>query len=306
MICLLALIIFGILGIFSVSHRKIAKEAFFCIFRRITLRKCESGLDKRLKSQITGKLLRKTPKFGAFVYKHFEIISWAFTILFVWSIISAAIGGYNYYLYGNCDGPNEEGFCIFDPTGHHTQTSLIETGVCADPSLMEGQLTMQGVDFSSFPSIERGSENTLILIGCYGCDYTREIMPTISKLLEKKKPNYVFAHLPITNQSKIHSKYGNCIYDQEKIEFWKFHNLLFNMEKTDTANENKITEITKNLNINLTLLEECVQSQTADDLVEHQIAELQKTGVYGTPTVFINGQPVVGPKPYRVYSRLLK
>jgi len=36
------------------------------------------------------------------------------------------------------------------------------------------------------------------------------------------------------------------------------------------------------------------------------IADRIKTGVYGTPTVFVNGEPIVGPKPYRVYERLLK
>src|SRR3990167_5657795 len=73
MICILALIVFGILGIFSVKYRIIAKEAFDCVFRRITFRKCTSGLDIRLKAQITGNLMKKAPNIATKVYKNFKI-----------------------------------------------------------------------------------------------------------------------------------------------------------------------------------------------------------------------------------------
>ena len=117
MICLIALVIFGILGIFSVTHRKIALEAFDCVFRRITIRKCTSGLDKRLKSQITGKLMRKSPRVARFTFKYFEIISWFFTIIMIVSIIYTGIGAYNFVIYGNCNGPHSDKFCIYDPLG---------------------------------------------------------------------------------------------------------------------------------------------------------------------------------------------
>ena len=114
MICLLALIVFGVLGIFSATHRKIAIEAFDCVFRRVTLRKCESGLDKRLKGQITGNLMRKSPRLAKGIYKHFETISWAFTIVLVASLVSTGIGGYNYLMYGNCNGETSQEACFYE------------------------------------------------------------------------------------------------------------------------------------------------------------------------------------------------
>ena len=68
MICFIAMIVFGILGIFSAKYRIIAKEAADCVFKRLTLRKCDSGLDKRLKNQISGKLAKKKPKLARFLY----------------------------------------------------------------------------------------------------------------------------------------------------------------------------------------------------------------------------------------------
>ncbi len=114
MICLIALVVFGILGIFSVTHRQIAKEAFDCVFRRVTLRKCETGLDKRLKSQITGKLMRKSPRIAGFTFKHFEAISWFFTILMIVSLVYSGIGGYNFIMYGNCNGEDSQEVCVYN------------------------------------------------------------------------------------------------------------------------------------------------------------------------------------------------
>lgn len=128
MICLLALIVFGILGIFSATHRKIAKEAFSCVFRRITLRKCETGLDKRLKSQLTGMFMRKAPRAASFVYKNFEIISWAFTILLVASLVFTGIGAVNLITYGSCDPHSTT--CIFSPEEPTCGSSKCEERGC--------------------------------------------------------------------------------------------------------------------------------------------------------------------------------
>lgn len=114
MICLLALVVFGILGIFSAAYRKIALEALDCVFRRLTIRKCTSGLDKRLKSQITGRIMRRNPRLARFAYKNFEAISWFFTILLIISLIYTGLGAYNFIVYGNCNGKNSQEFCVYN------------------------------------------------------------------------------------------------------------------------------------------------------------------------------------------------
>jgi len=114
MICLIALVVFGILGIFSATHRKIAREALDCVFRRLTIRKCTSGLDKRLKSQITGKLMSKSPRLAKFTYRNFELISWVLTILMVLSLFYTGLGIYNFAKYGNCNGAGSSEACFYN------------------------------------------------------------------------------------------------------------------------------------------------------------------------------------------------
>jgi len=102
MICVIALFVFAVLGIFSARYRPLAKEAFRCTFLKITLRPCETGLDDRIKSKLTAKLLPRAPGAARFVYKNFELLSWAFTLLFFASMAYSAYSLYNLVAYGTC------------------------------------------------------------------------------------------------------------------------------------------------------------------------------------------------------------
>ena len=137
MICLLSLIVFGILGIFSAKYRKLSKEAFSCVFLRIQLKPCDTGMDTRVKSKITSKLMR-FPRLAKLWYRHFEIISWMFVLLMFGSFFFAVSGLYNLYAHGSCDPHSTS--CIFNPGGtacgsdHCAEFGCdCETGECEAP-----------------------------------------------------------------------------------------------------------------------------------------------------------------------------
>ncbi|MBI5871979.1 hypothetical protein HZB88_02740 [archaeon] len=114
MICIIALVVFGIMAIFSAAYRPLAKEAFDCVFRRVTFRKCRTNLDERIRSRITGRLIRYSPKISAVIYRYFEILSWLFVIITVISLVFAVNGLYNYAVHGNCYGPNSNEVCLYE------------------------------------------------------------------------------------------------------------------------------------------------------------------------------------------------
>lgn len=111
MACLIALIVFSILGIFSATHRQLAKEAFDCVFRRITLRPCNTGFDQKIKGKVIGKLLSKSPKLAKSIHHSWEAISWFLVILFFVSLFFSAKGVYNLVRYKTCDPANPQN-CI--------------------------------------------------------------------------------------------------------------------------------------------------------------------------------------------------
>lgn len=115
MICIIALVISGILGIFSATHRKIASEATNCILKKVRLKPCESGLDTRLKTKIVGKLMRRNQKIANFTFKYFNILSFVFVILMIFSFVYSGIVVYNLAVHGDCRGASDDqGSCVFN------------------------------------------------------------------------------------------------------------------------------------------------------------------------------------------------
>jgi protein-disulfide isomerase len=305
MICIIALFVFGIMGIFSATHRRIAKEALDCVFRRVTFRPCTTGLDKRLRAELTGHLLKKNPKFAKWVYARFEIISWAVFIIFIVSTVFAAIGIYNFTVYGDCNGPNQSGFCPFNPgVGQVSGTGSLND-VCAVPPLAGNP--------------RRGPENASLVIvefGCFTCPNTAKMVPVL-KELQEMHPDIAleFRTFPIDNHA--HSVdaaiAAECAFRQGK--FWEYHDALF-------ANSHNITNQTldawaEDLGLDMLAFGRCrtgwVPSSVpggpiltppapgyfALNVVQEDIDAGMRAKIYGTPTIFINDSIYVGVQPLK-------
>jgi len=301
MICFIALIVFGILGIFSVKYRQIAKEAFDCVFRRITFRKCESSLDQRLKSQITGKLIKHNPKLAGFVYKRFEIISWIFTIILILSIVYSAWGLYNYAVYGNCNGKQSTSFCVFNQllTGEHKQQEQ-----CSLIPVNKTEMKVPPI-YNDDPYL--GPENASIKIiefGCYICPYTKEAQSTIKKILETYPDiKYVYKGLPlpIHENSELAENAARC--SQEQNKFWEYHNKIFELKNVDVGT---LTALANELKLNMTQFNNCMIQEKYKGLVKRDYKDGILSGVYGTPTFFINNETLVGPKSFKEIKEVIE
>lgn len=303
MICLIALVVFGVLGIFSATHRKIALEAFDCVFRRITLRPCESGLNVRLKSSIVGKLGTKSPAIGGFVFRNFEILSWTFTILMIASVFYTAYGGYNYYQYGNCYGPEDSaGFCPFAAFAGETSSGY--------QSDYAGEVVFPTIDDD--PSIgPTDAKVTIIEFGCFMCPYTKQAEPIVKELLKKYggKIRFVFRDFPLPThkETKLHAIAADCALEQGR--YWEFHDKLFEIQEECGASSDHramIEDAAKKLEIDVEKFDSCIESGRYDDEVDNDIDAGVKTGLAGTPTFFINNRTITGPKPIAAFEEIIE
>jgi hypothetical protein len=116
--CLTALVVLGILSIFSAKYRHWAREALDCVLRRVTLRPCRTGFNEKVKATVTSKLMTRSKRAARFTHRHFEAISWVFTAMLFISIGYTAYGMYNLAAYGTCDPAHPEQ-CIFNPQLPH-------------------------------------------------------------------------------------------------------------------------------------------------------------------------------------------
>jgi protein-disulfide isomerase len=291
MICVIALIVFAIMGIFSASYRKLAKEAFDCVFKRITFRKCTSGLDQRLKSQITGSVMRKSPGTARFLYKNFELLSWIFLILTFASLVGIGYGVYNYVLFGNCNGPNTDSFCVITKIA---DTLKPEAQVCS-PDGATQQQALTTPDISGVSKTFIGNEQakvTVIEFGCYSCPFTRKAQPLAEKVINKYKyqVKFIFLHYPIEEHpySKEAALASICAEQQNK--FWQYHEELF---KDGALTSERFTAVGLSVGLDMKAFNTCI-ADTNNVQLANEIALGKKSGVYATPTFFVNNQSLVG------------
>src|SRR3989344_7521407 len=155
-LCIIGIVIFGILGIFSAKYRTYFRESMRCFSRMATLRPCDTDFDNRMKSKIAGKLMARNAAAASFVFNHFRVISWIFVILFAISIALTINGVYNAWAYGNCNGPESGAFCILNPGYQPHELS--------NPGYGDRN------PFSGSPN----ATTVIVEYGCFSCPYTAE------------------------------------------------------------------------------------------------------------------------------------
>ena len=297
-VCVIALIVFGILGIFSATHRAVAKEAMDCVLRKMTFRPCNTGLDKRLKMIVSMKFMKHHKGLGKFVHKHFESISSALMVIFILSFLFSAIGMYNFWAYGNCNGPNSSEFCVYNPETYSNTNFLAwlfpNTPEGIKPISTEGGI-MQG---------NQNAEIEIIEVGCFTCPFTKISEPIVKEVLEKYdgKIKFYFKYFPLPNHdySFEASEAAECAREQEK--FWEYKDLLFTrqLECTEQPNTQELNllykEFAKEAKLNEEQFSECLDSHKYKTEVEKHKQEAIDAGIYGTPNFFINGKALVAPK----------
>jgi hypothetical protein len=101
-LCLVALVVFSVMSVGSAKYKKLARDAFRCFLKTITLSPCDVGLEQRIKGKITAKLL-SAPRLARFFYRNFKVISWLFTLSFFASLAYSAYAMYNFFVYGSCE-----------------------------------------------------------------------------------------------------------------------------------------------------------------------------------------------------------
>jgi len=301
MLCIVSFIVLSILGIFSASNRQLAREALDCVLRRVTLRPCNTGFDEKIKAKILGVVITRSEAGARFLNRHFELLSWVAFFLLLASSVMAVRGLYLFYVTGSCNGLNNSAFCVFDPTGQNNQVSTLGQN-CSISDNPERGVTLKNVDLSDWPVLNPGASNQVVMVGCYACDYTRKVYPSIRALVQKYRPEFRFGEYQVKEQTDLLTRVGYCVYHANPEKYWAMNDVLFTTEKANLDDPSYVHQLLTSLGIDANQIDECASDPQTQTRVEKLLNEIRRTNFPGTPTVFINGVPMVGPKPYRVYA----
>jgi DNA-binding transcriptional MerR regulator len=112
MFCIAAFIILAVLGIFSARYRKLAGNAWKCVGKKATFRKCDTSFKEDTKSMLLGKLVLRRPRLTKFLEKWIDVLAFIFVVLTIWSLFVVVKSGMNLYVYGTCNPNNSESCSI--------------------------------------------------------------------------------------------------------------------------------------------------------------------------------------------------
>lgn len=135
---------------------------------------------------------------------------------------------------------------------------------------------------------------TLVGFSDFECPYCATAATDIKELIKKypDRVRYVYRHFPLT---EIHSNAfraaiaAECAGEQSK--FWDMHDLLFiHQEELDPYS---LTSYAGDLELDIDQFRKCVDSGRMKAVVKQDVADGNKYGVDGTPTLFVNKKMVM-------------
>jgi protein-disulfide isomerase len=135
---------------------------------------------------------------------------------------------------------------------------------------------------------------TIVEFSDFECPFCARQAPVLAKLRKKYGDDLrvVYRHYPVLfhPDSVIAAEAGAAAADQGK--FWEFHDQVFgNFGKLSRAD---LEQYAKNAGLDVARFRAALDERRFHDSVIAEGASAEALGVDGTPTLFINGQPLIG------------
>lgn len=159
-------------------------------------------------------------------------------------------------------------------------------------------MTTLKVHVTSKDHIRGGKKATVTLLeyGDYQCPYCGIAHPILKKIQEHYGDSlrFVFRHFPLTQM------HPNAQMAAETAEFASHHNHFWEMhdhiyENQKYLNENFLVELAESLGFSGKELILSLQNETYASIIKEDFLGGVRSGVNGTPTLFINEQRYNGP-----------
>lgn len=101
------------------------------------------------------------------------------------------------------------------------------------------------------------------------------------------KVKLVYKNLPLKIHDMAVPAALAALAANKQGKFWEYHDKLFAEEK---INKSAIDRIAKEIDLDLTQFKKDMSSEELRNHINSDVAEANKLGVTGTPTIFVNGR----------------
>jgi protein-disulfide isomerase len=158
---------------------------------------------------------------------------------------------------------------------------------------------------------------TIVEFGDYQChqcyNWFHDTKPMITRdYIETGKANLVFVDFAFLGKDSPKAAQATyCANDQNM--YWEYHNSLYTFQESKIdngwANSERLKSFAFNLNLDMTLFDECLDSEKYSKRVQYNSQQARDNGVRGTPGFFIVGpdgqEQLGGAQPFSVFKRIL-
>jgi protein-disulfide isomerase len=107
--------------------------------------------------------------------------------------------------------------------------------------------------------------------------------------------------LPSHPNAQKAAEAAHCAGDQGK--YWEMHDLMFT--DINAISVPQLKQGAAKLGLNQTTFDQCLDSGKHEARVRAGAAEGEKLGVNSTPSMFINGRPLVGAQPFEAFKQVI-
>lgn len=171
----------------------------------------------------------------------------------------------------------------------------------------------QDVGVGDYPP--KGNANakvTIVAFEDFRCPFCEKLFTDTEPQLQKdyidtgKVKFYYRNYQFLGPASVVAGNAGECANEQGK--FWEFHDYLYDhqgQENSGAFSADNLKQFGASLGLNTDQFNNCVDSGKYNADASKDMADGQKAGVSGTPTIFINGISIVGAQPYTAFKTVI-
>ena len=182
--------------------------------------------------------------------------------------------------------------------------------VAEEPQVLSEALWQEVIGKPVFVEGPETAKVTLVEFTDYQCPFCKRHFDQTEAQIETQyiktgKIRWLIRDLPLSFHQNAHlaAEAARCAGDQNKYKL--MHDKLFATQTVwaeSTTAKTVFSGYARGLGLNSSTFDQCLTSGQYQAAVDEDLALAQKIGANGTPTFYINGQPIVGAQPFSAFK----